>query len=366
MIPQTNPRAQYQMYKDEIDSAIQKTLNSGLYILGEEVEAFENAFSSYIGCEYSIGVGNGTDAIEIILKALDVGKGDEVITTSHTAVATIVGIISAGATPVLIDVSLEDYLMDVSCIESAISPRTKAIMPVHLYGKPANLQALITLAKRYDVFLVEDCSQAHGAMFLEKKVGSFGIASAFSCYPTKNLAAIGDAGVITTDDSSLAQKMRRIRQYGWQSRNSSLEFGINSRLDEVQAAILSVKLKYLDANNLRRREIAGIYKKKFEDIEIKVQNIEGSAISVFHQFVIQVDQREKLISFLEDRGISTAVHYPNPIAQMPGYSDKVKIVGSLSNAKVVSEQILSLPMFPELSDHEVEFVSDCVIDFMRL
>ena len=365
MIPQTNPHAQYLTYKTEIDTAIQKTLNSGFYILGDEVENFELAFSSYIGSKFSVGVANGTDAIEIILKALNVGEGDEVITTSHTAVATIVGIISAGATPVLIDASLEDYLLDVSCVESAISPRTKAIMPVHLYGKAANLQALTVLAKKYDLFLVEDCSQAHGAMYQGKKVGNFGIASAFSCYPTKNLAAIGDAGVITTDDSKLAQRMRRIRQYGWQSRNNSLEFGINSRLDEVQAAILSVKLKYLDDNNLRRREIARIYTEKFKDLKIKIQQQEDINYSVFHQFVIQVDEREELISFLHNRGISTAIHYPNPIASMPGYGDKVKTSGSVENSKTISEQILSLPVFPELTDQQIEYVSDNVIDFFK-
>jgi dTDP-4-amino-4,6-dideoxygalactose transaminase len=366
VIPQTNPHAQYQRYKNEIDNAIQRALNSGLYILGAEVEDFEQAFSNYIGCDYAIGVANGTDAIEVILRALDVGRGDEVITTSHTAVATIVGIISAGATPVLIDVSSDDYLLDVSVIESAISSRTKAIMPVHLYGNPANIHALQVIAKKHDLILVEDCSQAHGALFQGKKVGSFGIASAFSCYPTKNLAAIGDAGVITTNDASLAEKIKRIRQYGWKSRNSSLEFGINSRLDEVQAAILSVKLKYLDVNNQRRREIAEIYKERFTDLQIKTQTVSEMSDSVFHQFVIQIDRRAELMSFLQRRGISTAIHYPNQIAQMSGYSDKVKVVGSLNNSKVVSEQILSLPMFPELENHQIEFVSENIIDFMSM
>lgn len=364
MIFQTNPLSQYRKYKSEIDGGIEATLESGSYILGNQVEAFEAEFSRYIGCTYSIGVANGTDAIALILRALGIGQGDEVITTSHTAIASVAAIISVGALPVLVDISLEDYLLDPSNIERAITKQTKAIMPVHLYGKPANLEEILRITKVHKLHLIEDCSQAHGATFRGQKVGVFGIANAFSCYPTKNLGALGDAGVITTNDQEIAKKLYRIRQYGWESRNKSLEFGINSRLDEIQASVLRTKLKYLDENNLRRKEIAAAYSLKFKNCGIKTQKNDNHSENVFHQFVIQLKNRNELISFLNTRGIQTSVHYPNPIAEMKGYLDKIKIMGNLENTKLVSGTILSLPIYPELLDEEVEQVADTVMDFM--
>lgn len=350
--------------KSEIDEAILATLKSGNYILGEQVEAFEEEFSRYIGCKYSIGVANGTDAIEVILRALNIGPGDEVITTSHTAVATIAAIISVGAIPVLIDVNLEDYLINPEIIESAISKKSKAIMPVHLYGKPVDLEQINRIASKNGLFLIEDCSQAHGASYKSQKVGTFGIASAFSCYPTKNLGALGDAGAVTTNDKDLAEKIRRIRQYGWKKRNSSLEFGVNTRLDEIQASVLRTKLKYLDENNKRRREIANTYATTFKCHGIKMQSRDDHSYNVYHQFVIQVDKRNDLSAFLGLSDIQTAIHYPNPIAEMPGYTDKIKVIGSIMNSKIVSETILSLPIYPELLDEEVELVVNSVLDFM--
>ena len=365
MILQTNPLSQYHKYKSEIDESIKSTLESGSYILGNQVKAFEAEFSHYIGCGYSIGVANGTDAIALILRALEIGQGDEVITTSHTAVASVAAIISVGAVPVLIDISLEDYLLDSSYIEEAITKRTKAIMPVHLYGKPVDMGEILRIVDEQKLHLIEDCSQAHGATFRGRKVGTFGIASAFSCYPTKNLGALGDAGVITTNDRGLAERLFRIRQYGWETRNKSLEFGINSRLDEVQASVLRTKLKYLDKNNLRRRQIANAYRLKFQDLDIKIQENDDFSENVFHQFVIQVRNRNALISYLNDKEIHTTVHYPNPIAEMEGYADKIKKIGELKNTKLVSETILSLPIYPELLDEEVEQVADAVIEFIR-
>ena len=364
MILQTNPLAQYTKYKTEIDKGMQSTLESGSYILGGQVEKFEAEFSQFIGCSYSIGVANGTDAIELILRALNIGQGDEVITTSHTAIASVAAIISVGATPVLIDVSMEDYLLNPEYIQSAISIQTKAIMPVHLYGKPAKLQEIIEIASARGLHVIEDCSQAHGATVNGRKVGNFGIASAFSCYPTKNLGALGDAGVITTNDGDLAEKINRIRQYGWKTRNNSVEFGINSRLDEIQASVLRTKLKYLEENNLRRKEIANAYSSNFAKIGIKMQENDENSENVFHQFVIQVKNRNELVSYLSTQGIQTAVHYPNPIAEMRGYVEKIKAIGNLESSKLVSETILSLPIYPELQDEEVELVANSVLEFM--
>lgn len=261
MIPCANPSAQFQSHQAEIEDAVLRVMRGNRYILGGEVEALEQEFASYIGVSEAIGVANGTDAIELVLRALGIGAGDEVITVSHTAVATVAGIESTGANPVLVDVDPDYYTMNPDQLEEVFSPRTKAVMPVHLYGQPADLERIMNFCRKHKLIMVEDVSQAHGATWRGKKLGSFGDAACFSCYPTKNLGAIGDGGLITTSQLALAKKIKMLREYGWRERYISEIPGRNSRLDELQAAILRIKLRHLDENNSKRRQLAMSYTK---------------------------------------------------------------------------------------------------------
>jgi dTDP-4-amino-4,6-dideoxygalactose transaminase len=264
MILQSNPKANFLAHEAEIRSAIARALESGWYILGGEVAAFEKEFAAFLGARHVVGVGNGTDALALVLRACGIGPGDAVITVSHTAVATVAAIELTGASPVLVDVEPETFTMDVNCLEEAIREsvskklRLKAIVPVHLYGHPADMAAIMEIARRHGLRVIEDCAQAHGAVISGKMTGTFGDAAAFSFYPTKNLGALGDGGAVATDDPALAEKISQLREYGWKNRISQYA-GLNSRLDEIQAAILRVKLKYLSAENARRREIAKLY-----------------------------------------------------------------------------------------------------------
>ena len=263
MIPQTDPRASYLEHKAEIDTAIQRVLDSGWYILGKEVDAFERAFAAYVGITHAIGVANGTDALELALRACGIGPGDLVFTVSHTAVATVAAIELVGATPVLVDIDPATYTLDPNCLEAALAHppagRPKAVIPVHLYGQPADMPAILELVRRYDLYIIEDCAQSHGAKLAGRMTGSWGDIAAFSFYPTKNLGALGDGGMVVTKDHDLAEKVQLLRQYGWKKRYVSEYPGGNSRLDELQAAILHSKLPYLDLENHRRREIASQY-----------------------------------------------------------------------------------------------------------
>jgi dTDP-4-amino-4,6-dideoxygalactose transaminase len=366
MILQTNPKRSYEKYKTEIEESISRVLNSGQYILGNEVSAFEKEFSKFNNSNFSIGVGNGTDAITIALLALGIGYGDEVITTSHTAVATVSGIISTGATPVVVDINPETYLIDVLLIENAITPRTKAIIPVHLYGKSVDMTQLMEIATKHHLSVVEDCSQAHGAEHSGTKVGNFGEIGTFSCYPTKNLGAIGDAGIIVTSDFELSERIRRIRQYGWKERNLSLEFGLNSRLDEVQASILRIKLKYLNENNLARMEKAKVYSDAFRGLPLNLQEVQVPSEHVYHQYVISVESRNQLMEKLLSDGIQTAIHYPLPVHKMVGYSERIISSGVLNQAENACKKVLSLPIYPELTHAEqqsvIKSVEKCLSD----
>ena len=268
MITCSNPKAQYLSYKREIDSAISNVLTSGRYILGEEVHKFEEEFSRYIGVNYGIGVGNGTEAIHLALRACNIGINDEVITVSHTAVATVTAISMAGAKPIFVDINPMDFTIDVTQIENAITNKSKAIIPVHIYGQPADMDSVMAIARKYSLKVIEDCAQAHGAKINNRFVGSFGDIAAFSFYPTKNLGALGDGGIIVTNNKNLANKAKLEREYGWKKRNFSSFQGYNSRLDEIQAAILRVKLKYLEKDNIKRKNIAKQYNVKLKDTEL--------------------------------------------------------------------------------------------------
>ena len=309
MILCSNPSEQFKSYQSEIEQAVLSVMRSNSYILGEQVNFLEKEFSEYIGTSSAIGVANGTDAIEISLRALNIGHGDEVITVSHTAVATVAAIEATGAKAVLIDVEKKSYTLNPIYLENALSKNTKAVVLVHLYGNAGNIEQVQAFCSSNNLYLIEDASQAHGAKYKGKRVGSLGDIGCFSCYPTKNLGAIGDAGLITTNNLDLANRVRMIREYGWKERVSMLS-GRNSRLDEIQASILRIKLKYLDSDNQKRRNIAKFYYDHLSHMPIEVPNVRPSVEPVFHLFVIQVERQQMLLDFLKEEGILAGVHYP--------------------------------------------------------
>lgn len=356
LIPVTDPFAQLDALKPEIDEAINRVLRSGYYILGPEVEAFENEFAEYIGTDYAVGVANGTDALALALRALDIGPGDEVITVSHTAVATVAAIEQAGATPVLVDVEPDFLTLNPSQLEQVLSSRTKAVVPVHLYGQAADLVRIEAFCQNHDLALVEDVSQAHGAELNGKKLGSFGDISIFSCYPTKNLGALGDAGMAVTSDEHLAERLRRLRQYGWEQRNSSIEKGVNSRLDEIQAAVLRVKLLHLDSNNEARISIATAYNKALSKFDIGLPTVRSKSHHVFHLYVAQVENREAFRNLLSDQGIDTAIHYPTPVHQQQAYRGRIRTSEKMRVTEHAARNIVSMPIYPEMTPAQVSTV----------
>ena len=363
MILGANPVSQYFSYKKDIDQALEKVLSSGNYILGEEVKAFEGEFSKYVGVDNGIGVGSGTEALHIALKACDIGPGDEVITVSHTAVATAAAITMSGAKPVFVDIEPRFYNMDPNKIQSAISSTTKAIIPVHLYGCPAEIDSILDIAKKNNLKVIEDCSQSHGAQYQGKNVGSFGDLSCFSFYPTKNLGAIGDGGIILSNNEALAAKCRLIREYGWKDRYISSIQGINSRLDEIQAAVLRIKLKHLDRDNQKRVKIAENYSELLENSNLKLPEVRSNSSHVFHLFVIRTTKRDELKEYLEANEVFTNIQYPVPCHLQPIYQENESPNNCLLTEKI-SNEILSLPIYPELSLDEVKKVVSLVNKFL--
>jgi dTDP-4-amino-4,6-dideoxygalactose transaminase len=363
MIPQTDPRAEYVAYQDEINRAIQAVLNSGRYILGAEVQAFEREFAEFIGARFGVGAASGTDSLYLALKAIGIGPGDEVLTVPHTAVATVAAIEMCGAIPVLVDIDLQTYTMDPNRLKCAVSPRAKALLPVHLYGHPADMTAILAIARDHGLAVVEDCAQAHGATFDDRQVGSIGDISAFSFYPTKNLGAIGDGGLVATNNPALAENVKLLRQYGWQERYISERTGWNSRLDELQAAILRVKLRYLNDGNLRRRQLATQYNVGLGCLPVVVPTNKGKIGHVYHQYVIRHKERDDLQAFLAARQIVTLVHYPVPIHLQPAYRGKLGDSGSFPVSEQVAREVLSLPFYPELTESQIKTVVRAITDF---
>jgi len=360
-IPQTDPRAGYIAQKAAIDGAMTRVLEGGSYILGREVESFDTSFADYIGAAHAIGCASGTDAIELALRACDIGAGDLVFTVSHTAVATVAAIERAGATAVLIDVDPESYTMaphELSRTLRAPPPgRPAAVLPVHLYGQPADLTALHELARAYGLRLIEDCAQSHGAIYRGRPTGSFGDVGCFSFYPTKNLGALGDGGMVVAEDPALAVALREIREYGWRERYVSARIGINSRLDPIQAAILGVKLRRLAPDNARRRTIADRYDSGLAGLPVTLPLRCQDAIHVFHQYVIRFAERDALRARLHSAGIATGIHYPTPIHLQPAYRGRLATGPSgLSVTERVAQQILSLPMYPQLCEEMIDRV----------
>ncbi|MGD1903218.1 MAG: DegT/DnrJ/EryC1/StrS family aminotransferase [Geitlerinemataceae cyanobacterium] len=369
MILQTNPGSSYRAHQTEIDEAVARVLKSGWYVLGAEVEAFESEFAEFVGVEHAVGVASGTDGIELILRSLGMGRGDVVITVSHTAVATVAGVELAEVTPVLMDIDAKTFNLDVDRLEATIQQvqadpelgTLKGIMPVHLYGRPVDMPALMEIADRYDLLVIEDCSQAHGATVGGRVTGSWGHAAAYSLYPTKNLGAIGDAGVAVTGDAALAAEMKSLRQYGWKERYISAEPGMNSRLDPLQAAILRVKLRHLAQENSRRAEIAQMYREGIDREAFVHPTVPENATHVYHQYVLRTTQRDAFRAFLKERGVGTLVHYPAPVHLQPAYCDRLSIgAGGMVATEKIAPEIVSLPIYPHLTDAEVERVCDTI------
>jgi dTDP-4-amino-4,6-dideoxygalactose transaminase len=365
MILCSNPKAQYLAHKAEIDAAILRVLDSGWYILGEEVSAFEAGFAAYIELAHGIGVGSGTEALHLALVACGVGPGDEVITVSHTAVATVAAIELAGAKPVLVDIEPDYYTLDPGQLERAVTPRTKAVIPVHLYGGAADLDSIMSIARAHGMRVIEDCAQAHGARYGDKRVGSFGDMSCFSFYPTKNLGAIGDGGMVVTSDSDLASRARRLREYGWASRYVSQLPGWNSRLDEVQAAVLSVKLGFLDADNATRGRIAAEYDQGLCKTDLRLPSRRANANHVYHQYVVRSRNRDELQTFLKANGVGALTHYPVPVHLQPAYQGRLSGNDKLPETERVAREVLSLPMYPELSANDLQTAIETVRTFCR-
>lgn len=363
MILCSNPRAQYMAHKTEIDSAILRVLDKGWYILGEEVNAFEAEFASYIGVEHGIGVGSGTEALHLALTVCGIGQGDEVITVSHTAVATVAGIELAGAIPVFVDIEPDFYTIDIRKIEPAITSRTKAIVPVHLYGQPADLDPILELARKHQLRVIEDCAQAHGATYKGKRVGSYGDMACFSFYPTKNLGALGDGGMVVTDDPTLAKRAGLVREYGWAERYVSHITGWNSRLDEMQAAVLRVKLRYLDTDNAARVRLARMYDEKLSRTGLALPARRHDATRVYHLYVVRSPQRDELRAFLKSRNVGSLIHYPVPVHLQPAYRDRLCSSNSLQETEQTARTVLSLPMYSELGESELQTVIDAVLSF---
>ncbi len=342
----------YDLLADEIQPAVERVMASGWFILGPEVAAFEQEFAAYHGVKHAVGVANGTDAIELALRVASVGPGDEVITVSHTAVATVCAIEQAGAVPVLVDIDPQSFTIDPAAIEAAITPRTRAIIPVHLYGHPAAIAPISEIAARHNLLLIEDCAQAHGARSNGQLVGTFGHLAAFSFYPTKNLGAYGDGGAILTNDDRFAERLRRLRSYGQTQRYIHAERGVNSRLDELQAAILRVKLRHLDEHNQQRRQIARIYDTHLREVMTPTEA--PDVHHVYHLYVVRHGARDALMQALAQQGVGTLIHYPVPVHLQDAYDDLGYRPGSLPVTEQTAREILSLPMYIGLKPHDVE------------
>ncbi|MEM2971980.1 MAG: DegT/DnrJ/EryC1/StrS family aminotransferase [Candidatus Bathyarchaeia archaeon] len=361
MIPFVDLKREYLEIKGEINEAIQRVIEKGTFILGEEVEKFEEEFSSYIGVKYGVSVNSGSDALFLTLKALGISKGDEVITVSHTFIATADAITRNEAIPIFVDINPETYCINPEKIEEKITKNTKAILPVHIYGHPADMDPILEIAQAHDLYVIEDACQAHGAEYKGRKAGSIGDAGCFSFYPIKNLGAYGDGGIIVTDNEELATKLRMLRNYGQREKYHHEIVGVNSRLDEIQAAILRVKLKHLDEWNSRRRENAKLYTELLADTEI-VTPTEENAKHAYHLYVVRCKERDKLQQHLLKNEIQTLIHYPIPVHKQKAYSN-FSLSHNLSVTEEICKEILSLPIFPQLTKREVEHVATAINDF---
>jgi dTDP-4-amino-4,6-dideoxygalactose transaminase len=367
-VRQVDPGAAYRAHKGAIDAAIAPVLDSGRFLLDREVAAFQAEFAQWLGAPHAVGCASGTAALALLLRGLGIGPGSAVVTVSHTSIATVAAIEETGAVPVLVDVDAAYFTMDAedlaAVLERPPAMPIRAVIAVHLYGQPADMVAIMHLCARHGVALIEDCSQAHGARVADRRVGTLTEGAAFSFYPTKNLAAIGDAGIVTVRDRELADRIAALRQYGWREGRISREGGINARMDEIQAAVLRVKLAALDQDNHRRQAIAAAYDQALARSSIRPPARRPNAEHVFHQYVVRTRERPRLQSSLRERGIETAVHYPVPVHRQPAYAGRLALgpSGCRTTDEIVPE-ILSLPMFADMTDTQVDHVVDALHRF---
>jgi len=366
LIPVADPRALVSAAAADLHEAIARVLAAGRYVLGEEVAAFEEEWGRYVGVRFCIGVASGTDALALALRGVGVQPGDEVITVSQSAVATAAAIEQIGAVPVFADIDPTTRCLDPNKLAAVISTCTRAIVPVHLYGQPAPMEAILRVARSHRLKVVEDCAQAHGAEIMGRKAGAWGDAAAFSFYPTKNLAAIGDGGAVVTDQLEVADMVRALREYGWRERYVSVRPGVNSRLDELQAAILRVQLTRLDAWNRRRRAIAEHYRAAVTGSRLTAPARIGGTVHAMHLFVVETDEREALRRFLHAEGIGTAIHYPLAIHQQPAYESRIRGGDALPVTERLCRRILTLPGGPQLTDSQVERICAALEAWCRL
>jgi len=371
-IPQANPGAGYRALKAEIDAAVARALSSGWYVLGNELRSFEAEFASWLGVPAVVGCGNGTDAIALALRAFGIGRGATVVTVSHTAVATVAAIEMAGATPLLVDIDPTYFTMDPHALRQVLEeppsglPPIRAVVPVHLYGQPADLDRIVPLCREHGVALIEDCAQAHGARLHGKRVGTFGDAATFSFYPTKNLGALGDGGAVAVSDPELASGIAALRQYGWHRHYISDAVGVNSRLDEVQAAVLRVKLPHLDDQNLRRINIASAYTRALAGRPLCPPQKRDGATHVYHLYVTRSPKRDLWQALLRGRGVGSGVHYPVPVHLQPAYAGRVALGPTgCPETERAAQEVLSLPVYPELTDADVKTVCTALEDLFR-
>lgn len=366
MIPIFNSKRQYEQIGADVEKAVCEVLRSGAYILGPNAKSLETELAEYIGVKYTVGLNSGTDALHLALRALDIGKGDEVITTAFTFVATAEAIGIVGAKPVFVDINADTFNIDPAKIEAAITPKTKAIIPVHLYGQPCDMDAIMDIAKRYDLHVIEDCCQAIGSTYKGKKVGTFGDIGCYSFYPTKNLGTMGDGGLVTTNSEYLKDRIIALRNHGGAVRYHHDEIGVNSRLDEIQAAILRIKLPYIDSWNTKRRERAHIYNELFakcSDIKTPVEL--DDTYCVYHQYTVKVPNRDEIFEKLHDAGIGAMLYYPIPLHLQKVHEYLGMGKGSLPITEHNTEVVMSLPMFPELTREEQETVANTLIKLVE-
>jgi dTDP-4-amino-4,6-dideoxygalactose transaminase len=366
-VPFVDLQAQYRSIKADVDAAIRRVLDSSAFILGREVEAFERAFAEYVGAEFCVGVSNGTAAIQLALTACGVGAGDEVIVPANTFFATAEAVSTAGATPVFVDCDAESYNIDAAAIESAVTERTRAVIPVHLYGQPADLDAVFEAAGRHDLFVIEDAAQAHGARYKGRRVGALGRAGCFSFYPGKNLGAYGEGGAVVTNDSDVARRLRLLRDHGSEQKYRHEIIGYNFRLEGIQGAVLGVKLPHLDRWNELRRAHAARYRELLAPLEdaghLRLTREMPYAESVYHLFVVQSEARDSLQRFLSAAGVQTGIHYPVPVHLQPAYAPLGHREGDFPRAESQAGRVLSLPMFAELTEGQLTYVAEALGDF---
>jgi dTDP-4-amino-4,6-dideoxygalactose transaminase len=366
MVPFLDLTRQYKKIKEEILSATQRVYEKGRFILGEEVSTFEKEFSHYCGVRYGVGVGSGTDALYLALKAAGIGEGDEVVTVANSFIATALAISFTGATPLFVDIDPKTYTMDPNRLELLLKRqkakgsgrKIKAVLPVHLYGHPAEMDSILEIANHYDLIVIEDACQAHGAKYGRKRVGSFGVMGCFSFYPTKNLGGYGDGGMVVTDHKKYDQRLRLLRCYGEREKYQHILKGHNSRLDEIQAALLRIKLKYLDQWNEERRRKAKLYTQMLSPLGVVCPTEKKGVRHVFHLYTIKTKKRDSLQTFLKKKGIETLIHYPIPIPLQKAYQELGYRREDLPLTNLWSRKILSLPFFPDMKAHEMEEVAE--------